>query len=309
MPAPEELVIAQPPEPSATSKKRKRPKSAEKKGKKKKGADGSKPAKRMTWTNKQRALVFAARGITFHARHLMNDLRVLMPHSKTDSKLERKEGLYAINEICEMKNCNMSMFFEMRKKLDLFMWLSMVPNGPSARFLVQNVHTMDEMRLTGNHLKSSRPLVTFNKAFDEQPHLSLIKELLKQMFATPNMHPKSKPFYDHVLGFTYLDGRIWFRNFQITDQAEGSLVEVGPRFCLWLIKIFSGSFSGNVIYDNPNYKSPNQYRTELKIAASHRYKAKAEKNAKKAAVEIIPKEDELDEIFHTITQDELKQAG
>ena len=40
-----------------------------------------------------------------------------------------------------------------------------------------------------------------------------------------------------------------------------------------------------------------------------RYKAKAEKNAKKAAVEIIPKEDELDEIFHTITQDELKQAG
>ena len=192
MPAPEELVIAQPPEPSATSKKRKRPKSAEKKGKKKKGADGSKPAKRMTWTNKQRALVFAARGITFHARHLMNDLRVLMPHSKTgslvylhflvtlssgdccfslrlsltesavnlitvcrdpflpflvkilltiadckcsfsDSKLERKEGLYAINEICEMKNCNMSMFFEMRKKLDLFMWLSMVPNGPSAR--------------------------------------------------------------------------------------------------------------------------------------------------------------------------------
>ena len=36
-----------------------------------------------------------------------------------------------------------------------------------------------------------------------------------QMFATPNMHPKSKPFYDHVLGFTYLDGRIWFRNFQV----------------------------------------------------------------------------------------------
>ena len=35
-----------------------------------------------------------------------------------------------------MKNCNMTMFFEMRKKLDLFMWLSMVPNGPSARLVV-----------------------------------------------------------------------------------------------------------------------------------------------------------------------------
>ena len=40
---------------------------------------------------------------------------------------------------------------------------------------------MDELRLTGNHLKGSRPLVTFNKAFDEQPHLSLLKEMLKQV--------------------------------------------------------------------------------------------------------------------------------
>ena len=36
---------------------------------------------------------------------------------------------------------------------------------------------------------------------------------------------------------------------------------------------------------------------------------KAEKKERKSEVEIIPKEDELDEIFHTITQDELKQAG
>ena len=79
----DDLVIAKPPEAPATSKKRKRPKSVGKKGKKKKGLEGSKPAKKMTWTNKQRALVFAARGITFHARHLMNDLKVLMPHAKS----------------------------------------------------------------------------------------------------------------------------------------------------------------------------------------------------------------------------------
>lgn len=177
-----ELAVAKHPAEDPALKKRKRPKSAENKNKnKKKKGEGAKPATRMTWTNKQRALVFAARGITFHARHLMNDLKVLMPHSKSDSKLERKEGLYAINEICEMKNCNMTMFFEMRKKLDLYMWMSMVPNGPSARFLVQNVHTMDELRLTGNHLKGSRPLITFNKAFDEQPYLALLKEMLKQV--------------------------------------------------------------------------------------------------------------------------------
>lgn len=306
------MVVAKAPETFGTdmssNKKRKRAKAADKGKKKGKGPDGN-PQKRMTWTNKQRALVFSTRGITFHARHLMNDIKVLMPHSKSDSKLERKEGLYAINEICEMKNCNMSMFFEMRKKLDLYMWLSMVPNGPSARFLVQNVHTMDELRLTGNHLKGSRPLVTFNKAFDDQPHLALLKEMLKQMFGTPNLHPKSKPFFDHVIGFTFLDDRIWFRNFQITDEEKGGLVEVGPRFCLWVIKVFNGSFSGDVLYENPAYKSPNAYRTEMKFAAANRYKAKAEKNARKAAVENVPKEDELDEIFHTITQDELKKAG
>ena len=80
---PDDLVVAQPSEESVSSKKRKRPKSAEKKGKKKKGLEGSNPIKKMTWTNKQRALVFAARGITFHARHLMNDLKVLMPHAKS----------------------------------------------------------------------------------------------------------------------------------------------------------------------------------------------------------------------------------
>lgn len=79
----DELVTIQPDEIAAASKKRKRPKSAENKGKKKKGAEGVKPAKKLTWTNKQRVLVFAARGITFHARHLMNDLKVLMPHAKS----------------------------------------------------------------------------------------------------------------------------------------------------------------------------------------------------------------------------------
>ena len=58
--------------------------------------------------------------------------------------------------------------------------VKLLKHKPS-RFLVQNVHTMDELRLTGNHLKSSRPLLTFNKAFDEQPHLALIKEMLKQV--------------------------------------------------------------------------------------------------------------------------------
>ena len=35
------------------------------------------------------------------------------------------------------------------------------------------------------------------------------------------------------------------------------VVFVGPRFILNLIKILGGSFGGPVLYENPNYISPN----------------------------------------------------
>jgi hypothetical protein len=138
---------------------------------------------------------------------------------------------------------------------------------------------MAELKLTGNHLKGSRPVLSFHKvceregvaqgaccshtwairearlimtldlpsastlnrrcnnqpchgaqgvplcarqhwqsrcsqAFDEQPHLQLLKELFTHMFATPKRHHKSKPFFDHVISFTVADNRIWFRNYQ-----------------------------------------------------------------------------------------------
>lgn len=77
---------------------------------------------------------------------------------------------------------------------------------------------MDELKFTGNTLKGSRPILSFDKSFDEEPHLRLMKDIFSQVFATPNMHPKSKPFIDHVLSFCYVDGRIWFRNYQIADE-------------------------------------------------------------------------------------------
>jgi ribosome biogenesis protein BRX1 len=35
------------------------------------------------------------------------------------------------------------------------------------------------------------------------------------VFATPKRHPRSKPFFDHVLSFSVADGRIWLRNYQV----------------------------------------------------------------------------------------------
>ncbi|CAG9829907.1 unnamed protein product [Diabrotica balteata] len=200
----------------------------------------------------------------------MEDMKKLMPHHKPESKMERSKTLSVINEMCEMKNCNKAVMFEGRKKRDLYLWLSNIPNGPSVKFLVQNVYTMEELKLTGNCLRGSRPILSFDPVFTEKPHYSLLKELLTQTFGVPRHHPKSQPFFDHVYTFTVLDNRIWFRNFQILSE-DGALAEVGPRFVLNPVKIFSGSFGGVALWENASYVSPARYRNQVRVAAKNKY--------------------------------------
>lgn len=105
--------------------------------------------------NKQRCLVLSSRGVTARYRHLLEDLRKLMPHHKKDYKLDpTKSGgvSQSLTEICEVMSCNSYMYMECRKKMDAYLWLGLAPHGPSARFYIWNVHTMDELRLTGNCL-------------------------------------------------------------------------------------------------------------------------------------------------------------
>lgn len=194
-----------------------------------------------------------------------------MPHSKSEVKVEAKDWSKEIDEICEVRNCNQCLFFENKKRRDLYCWLTHVSTGPSAKFLVENVHTMEELKMTGNCLKGSRPLLSFDPLFEKSSHFLLLKEMLTQTFGTPNHHPKSQPFFDHVFTFTILDHRIWFRNYQIVDE-DGAVAEIGPRFVLNPIKIFEGSCGGAVLWTNEHYVSPNDHRRALKLKAQNKYK-------------------------------------
>ena len=76
------------------------------------------------------------------------------------------------------------MFFETKHHAnitDLYLWLSKAPNGPSVKFHLQNLHTMDELKMTGNCLKGSRGILSFGKEFDDEPWLQLLKELFTQV--------------------------------------------------------------------------------------------------------------------------------
>ncbi|MCI4386985.1 hypothetical protein PGIGA_G00069030 [Pangasianodon gigas] len=260
------------------------------------------PVSQGKWKNKERVLVFSSRGINFRTRHLMQDLKTMMPHSKADTKMDRKDKLFVVNEVCEIKNCNKCIFFEAKKKKDLYMWISNVPHGPSAKFLVQNLHTLAELKMTGNCLKGSRPLLSFDPKFDKEPHYALLKELFIQTFSTPQYHPRSQPFVDHVFTFTIADNRIWFRNYQIIEE-DASLVEIGPRFVLNLIKIFQGSFGGPTLYENPHFQSPNAYRRMVRLSMSAKQKEKQmvkqiQLEKRKETKEVVTK-DVTDDVFVT----------
>ncbi|XP_053304108.1 ribosome biogenesis protein BRX1 homolog [Spea bombifrons] len=260
------------------------------------------PVSEGKWKNKERVLIFSSRGINFRTRHLMQDLRTLMPHAKADTKMDRKDKLFVINEVCEMKNCNKCIYFEAKKKQDLYMWLSNSPQGPSAKFLVQNIHTLAELKMTGNCLKGSRPVLSFDPVFDQNAHYSLLKELFIQIFGTPRYHPKSQPFVDHVFSFSIADNRIWFRNYQIVEE-DASLVEIGPRFVLNLIKIFQGSFGGPTLYENPHYQSPNMHRRIIRLATAAKVREKQQmkalqKSRKEEDRAVLPT-DPTEEVFRT----------
>lgn len=197
--------------------------------------------------------------------------------------------LSTINDIAASKSCDTTLFFDVRKKKDLFLWASKTPSGPSVKFHVVNVHTMEELRLTGNALKGSRPILSFDKAFDDEagaPHLRLIREVLVQAFATPRGHPKSQPFHDRVMSFGWVDGKIWVRNYQVMDRTTDAheaakilaageqptvLVEIGPRFVLDVVRVFQGSFGGPTLWTSDSFVSPHQLRMELNRAKSAKY--------------------------------------
>lgn len=210
--------------------------------------------------NEQRTLIFAQRGVMVSHRHLMNDLHSLLPHSKKEGKIDKKIEFSSINDICNLKNCQNCLFFR-KEGSDLYLYVSKTDMGPTIKFKVMNLYTLGELKLTGNCLKGSRPILHFDRNFETKPEFQTIKELFIQVFSTPKDHPKSKPFIDHILSFFILDGKVWVRNYQVVDhlkskkKSEKTLVEIGPRFVLELVRILDGAFDGNVIYNNHDFLS------------------------------------------------------
>ncbi len=123
------------------------------------------------------------------------------------------------------------------------------------------------------------------------------------------------------MGFTIADNKIWIRCFEIRETAVSkselrsgaqqpsddtnnntttpkkeirvtgeragdtkiSLVEIGPRFILTPIVILESSFGGPVIYENKEFVSPNQIRSDLRKSKAGRYAQRSERQIERKA--------------------------
>ncbi|TXT12839.1 hypothetical protein VHUM_01240 [Vanrija humicola] len=254
---------------------------------------------------KDKVLMLSSRGVTQRMRHLLLDLETLLPHVKKDSKLDSKSSLHLVNELADLHSCNNALYFEARRHEDLYMWASRTPNGPSVKCHVQNIHTMDELKMTGNCLKGSRGLCVFDGEWDTKEEWKLLKEMFSHIFSVPRTSRRLKPFIDHILVFSILDNKIWFRNYQIIEKdplhpsgpPQTSLVEIGPRFVLTPIRIFEGSFGGPTVFANQEFVSPAATRASFKREAGQKYRTR------KAGEE--DRDDRRQRILDELPEDEL----
>ena len=139
----------------------------------------SAPPVKPEWTDRARLLFVLSRGVPARLRHLAQDLKALLPHAHSEPKFPKKESVEVLNEVAALAKCQRVLYIEARSQIDSYMWLSSdISAGPSAKFLLHNVHTMAELSLIGNCLKGSRAILSFDASFEKEPHLALIKKIL-----------------------------------------------------------------------------------------------------------------------------------
>jgi hypothetical protein len=66
-----------------------------------------------------------------------------------DSKIDSKNHLHLLLELADHHLCNNILYFEVHRH---YLWAAKRPNGLSIKLHVQNVHTMDKLKMMGNCL-------------------------------------------------------------------------------------------------------------------------------------------------------------
>ena len=195
------------------------------------------------WKNQHKTLVVSSHGIGHRDRHLMKDLARLLPHAESAGKLSRSTQEASVKHLCQTFSCSSFLYLEARKRAS-YLWLGLYPDGPSIQLLLERVQTAGELKLAGNCVRHSRPLLSFDESFEASPFSQLFKQMFTQTFAVPAHH--CVDLCDRVLSFALTSERVLFRHYQI--KPDQTLAEIGPRFAATPVLLLDGVLCGPVLY-------------------------------------------------------------
>ena len=200
-------------------------------------------------------LLLGTRGIKARHRHLLRDLKNLLPHAALGSKLDTEDGLSSVLQLCEDRMCGTSLLLDARDRRRLYMWAANCPDGPSIMFRILNVHTVAELKLEAHRVVDARNVLVFDRAFGGNASRRVMKAVLTQVFSVPRRPGSGPPTpVRHTLSFAWLDDKIWLRVYRITYGDAGTatdIAEIGPRIVMRPIRIIASGFGGAILHDQP----------------------------------------------------------
>lgn len=202
-------------------------------------------------------IVLVQRGITPRQRHVVRDLGTLFANAHFGEKLARRVTAEALQDACFLKESGMrALFLPARFEDEMWLWLVRLPHGPSVRFQVINLHTIAELNFQ-HHVKAVRHpcLLSFDANFDGEPHLRLIREMLRGAFSPGEAAVKSRQArtaaaaggFNTAISFCIADGRVWMRAYDVVaGELDGrdELRERGPRLVLSPQRILASVLDG-----------------------------------------------------------------
>jgi ribosome biogenesis protein BRX1 len=227
-----------------------------------------------------RPLLLASKGLIHEHAQVFEDFLGLIPHAKKEQSMPPSDFVH-LEEIAGDRHCDVAAVFETRHRRvnrECYFWIARVPDGPSVNFFIEDAQSIKDLKLIGNCLKGSRPILQFDPGLEDGGVFSISANLLGRLFSVPFEEPRSKPFVDRTMIFLRVGDSIVMRHYQIQwgeGEALTVLAEVGPRVRLVPHFVLAGAFKGHKLWKNEGFISP---YAELK--AERREKAAARKRGR-----------------------------
>nr|UXY87374.1 ribosome biogenesis protein BRX1 [Cryptomonas sp.] len=193
-------------------------------------------------------------------KNLAKDLFNIIPNSKLIYNAKKRNFSIEMKYISKSNENNLSIFFNsIKSKIDQIL-ISSHFYDVTYLFSIYNFKSCADFCFFGNCSKWSKPIIVFDKYFDDKPHLAILKNIFVEIFTSKSKGKLSEPLVDHVISFVYVNSKVWLRVYQVKyiknlglddskREEEVIFLEIGPRVSLIPIKAWSNLKKKQVIFD------------------------------------------------------------